>query len=107
MTNQDYLDMFDTDDEKAAVESIVDEIDNDIFSIEDALLDDINSIELDLESSQYTDEHAHNLDMSSDQSEVSFLSKKLADMQHQHQLQQKHFSELCKKTAPNWQSTLK
>ncbi|AHF02338.1 hypothetical protein THIAE_07670 [Thiomicrospira aerophila AL3] len=111
MVDQDYLKLFDSADEQAAVEAVADELSDDFFNLEDVLLDDINSIEQNLDT-EHIVEDFEKLNKaqhpSSDENDmINELAETLAALKHQQDIHQHYFAKLRKQAAPNWHPTSK
>lgn len=106
MIDQDYLKHFDSADEQAAIEALANELLDDSFSPEDALLEDISTIEHSLDTEHIVDDFdkAHsNQNDSNSKTNIDKLVDTLAALKHQQQLHHQYFAKLRKQAAPHWQ----
>ena len=102
MTDSDYLALFDSADELAAVEAIADELKQQRFSIEDSLLDEISSIEESLETENLAADFDQGIKHVNDHSDYENLRIHLEHLQHHQRIQQQQFNKLRQIAAPHW-----
>jgi membrane-bound lytic murein transglycosylase MltF len=107
MTDQDYLNLFDSADELAAVESIAETVKQRDYDLEDSLLDEINAIEQNLETEKLADDFQEKAAFLDTNTVISALQSRLEKLKHQHQIQHQQFEKLRKLAAPHWQPTSK
>lgn len=102
MTDQDYLQLFDSADELAAVEAIADELKEAHFSAEDSLLDEISSIEQSLETENLAADFDPSEKHTNDHNKFQDLRTTLDKLKHHQLIQQQQFNKLRQVAAPHW-----